>query len=199
MPRLVDLIARGMAGAGGAVLIALIVLTCVSITGRGLATLAYSDWLTGLAPGVAAALAALGPAPVTGDFELVESGIAFAIFAFLPWCQLRSGHATVDLFTMRLPRAAGQWITAFWEVLFAAALLFIAWRLEDGMQGKLRNGETTFLLQFPVWWAYAASLAAAVVAAAVGLYVAGARVVTALTGRVILPQDDPQARAEAGH
>ncbi|QYK42366.1 MAG: TRAP transporter small permease [Paracoccaceae bacterium] len=191
MARIVDLVARGMAGAGGLVLVALVLVTCLSVLGRGLATLAWSDWLGAAAPGAASALASLGLGPVKGDFELVESGIAFAIFAFLPWCQLRSGHATVDLFTARLPPRAGLWLTAFWEVVFAAVLVFIAWRLEDGMQGKIRNGETTFLLQFPVWWAYAASLAAASVAALVGLYVALARVTTAASGRVILPQDDP--------
>lgn len=193
MARLADLIARTMAGAGGIVLVALVLVTCVSVAGRGLATLAWSPWLTAVAPGVAGWLAELGPGPVKGDFELVEIGIAFAIFAFLPWCQLRSGHATVDLFADRLPRRAGLWLQAFWEALFAAALVFIAWRLEDGMQGKIRNGETTFLLQVPVWWAYAASLAAACMAALVGLYVAGARLVTAASGRTILPQDDPGA------
>lgn len=195
MARMVDLIARGLAGAGGLVLLALVVMTCASVAGRGLATLAYADWLNTAAPWLAQALAALGPGPVKGDFELVESGIAFAIFAFLPWCQLRSGHATVDLIANRLPGRAGLWLTAVWEVVFALVLLFIAWRLEDGMQGKLRNGETTFLLQMPVWWAYAASLVAAAAAAAVGIYVAGARVLTALTGRDILPAPD----AGAGH
>jgi hypothetical protein len=189
MARAVEAVARVMAGAGGLVLLALILITCVSIAGRGLATLAYSDWLAAAAPGVAAALAALGPGPVKGDFELVEAGSAFAVFAFLPWCQLRGGHATVDLFAARLPARAGRWVTAFWETLFALALLFIAWRLAEGMLGKMRNGETTFLLQFRVWWAYAASLAAAAVAAAVGVHVAAVRVAEAATGRTILAQE----------
>lgn len=195
MVRLAEAIARAMALAGGLVLVALVLVTCLSVAGRGLATLAFSPWLAGWAPGLAGWLAGLGPGPVKGDFELVEMGTAFAVFAFLPWCQLRSGHATVDLFAARLPARAGLWLAAFWETVFAAALVFIAWRLQDGMQGKIRNGETTFLLQLPVWWAYAASLAAAVAAAAVGLYVAAARVLTAATGRAILPQDE----AGAGH
>jgi hypothetical protein len=42
--------------------------------------------------------------PVKGDFEVVEAGIAFSIFAFLPICQLHGGHATVDIFTNLMPK-----------------------------------------------------------------------------------------------
>jgi TRAP-type C4-dicarboxylate transport system permease small subunit len=79
------------------------------------------------------------------------------VFAFLPICQLRAGHATVDIFTSGLPDTANRVLLAIWEVLAAAVLALIAWRLGAGLASKLGNGETTFLLQFPVWWAYAAS------------------------------------------
>ena len=55
---------------GGAVLIVLTLLTVASVSGR--------------------ALIPLGLGPLPGDFELVEAGVAFAVFAFLPWCQLSS-------------------------------------------------------------------------------------------------------------
>lgn len=45
-------------------------------------------------------------------------------------------------------------------MLIAAVL--IAWRLYLGMTDKLRYGETTFIMQLPVWWGYAASLVGAV-------------------------------------
>ena len=61
----------------------------------------------------------------------------------------------------------------------ALVILLITWRLFAGMQDKLRYGETTFLLQFPVWWAYAACLAAACIACIVSLYCAVLR----LTGK----------------
>ena len=79
-------------------------------------------------------------------------------------------------------------IIAFWEVVLTAVILLIAWRLFEGMQDKMRFGETTFLLQFPVWWSYAASFTAAVVAAIVALYCAGARVMGLVTGKHYLPQ-----------
>ena len=69
---------------------------------------------------------------------------------------------------------------------FGAVLVLIAWQLYQGMLEKLHYNETTFMLQFPTWWAYAASLFAASVAAIVGVYVALARAFEILSGRVVL-------------
>ena len=183
--RPVDALARLVALAGGIVLVALVVLVCLSIIGRALGTFGNWDALEAALPGLAGWLAAtFGPIP--GDFELLEAGIAFAIFAFLPLCQMRGGHATVDLFTDRLPGRGSAWVTAFWEIALAGALVLIAVQLGEGLAGKRRTGETTFLIQFPVWWSYAASYAAALVAAGVGAFCALARVAEAGTGRTLL-------------
>ena len=63
---------------GGVVLCAITLMSVASITGR--------------------ALIGVGLGPVPGDFEMVEVGTALAVFFFLPWCYLKGGHATVDLF-----------------------------------------------------------------------------------------------------
>ena len=187
MQRLIDGLARLLALLGGVVLVALILLTCVSVLGRGGNTLGHADWLEAMSPAFAEAIIASGVGPVLGDFEIVEAGIAFAVFAFLPWCQLRLGHATVDIFTTMMPEWVNRLLITFWDVLFALMLMLIAWRLFEGMESKMRNGQTTFLLQFPVWWAYAASFAASVVAAATGVWVAFLRVMGLATGRHLLP------------
>lgn len=184
MRKTVERLALAMAVLGGAVLTALVLVTGLSVLGRGMNSLAHSGLLGAGDAGLAGWLARFGP--ITGDFELVEAGVAFAVFAFLPWCQLRAGHATVDIFTARLPARANMALMVLWDVVFAAALILIAWRLGAGMEGKMRNGETTYLLQFPVWWAYACSLFGATVAALVALWVAGARSFTLLTGRPVL-------------
>jgi hypothetical protein len=183
----IERLARSMAVLGGVVLTLLVVLTCVSVLGRGLNTVGHSDWLMALSEAVGAWLISTGVGPVTGDFELVEAGIAFAIFSFLPICQLYAGHATVDIFTSALSDKVNRWLVAFWEVVLALVILLITWRLSAGMMDKIDNGETTFLLQFPIWWAYAASFAAAVVASITGVYCAVGRVTFAATGRSILP------------
>lgn len=182
---LVTRIARLMALMGGLVLTALVVVTCVSVLGRGLDQIGHWEGLVDLAPGLAGWLAGFGP--VRGDYELVEAGIAFAVFAFLPICQLAAGHATVDVFTGLMPARVNRFLTAFWEVVLAAVIIVIGWRLFVGFTEKLDNGQTSFLLQFPVWWAYGASLVAAIVAGGVGLYCAGARVAEGVSGRSYLP------------
>ena len=183
MAVLVTRLARFMALLGGAVLLALVALTCVSVLGRGLNTFGHSAFLVDLAPGLAEALLASGVGAVTGDFEVVEAGIAFAIFAFLPICQLKAGHATVDIFTDQLPAKVNRMLVAFWEMVLTLIVLLIAWRLFEGLQSKYAYGETTFLLQFPVWWAYGASFVASVIAGLIALYAAGTRVAGVLTGR----------------
>ncbi len=181
-----------MAILGGAVLVVLIGITCISVLGRSGNTLGHTPWIEqSLAP-LAELLQNLGP--VRGDFELVEAGVAFAIFSFLPWCQMVQGHATVDLVTSHLPGAIQRFLTMAWELLLALALAVITWRLIVGTLDKADNGETTFLLQFPVWWAFAACSVAAVVATIVAFYVALVRVQELSTNTDRLVQD-----AGAGH
>ena len=67
-----------------AVLAAPISMTCISIAGRATGPL-------------------VGAEPAPGDFELIELGTAFVVFAFLPLAHLRGAHAVVDLATSHLP------------------------------------------------------------------------------------------------
>jgi len=76
------------------------------------------------------------------------------------------------------------------DVIFAAVLILIAVQLFDGMQSKMRSGQTTFLLQFPIWWSYAASFAAACVAGLVSIYCAIARVLDVTTGSELMPTEE---------
>lgn len=155
---LVERLARFMAILGGLVLTALIGLTCVSVLGRGLNTFGHSEFLTSLSESAANALIATGVGPVSGDFELVEAGISFTIFAFLPICQLKRGHATVDVFAGSFPIWMNRGLEVLWEVLFSLLIFLITWRLFVGMEDKMRYNETTFLLQFPIWWASRSAL-----------------------------------------
>jgi len=179
-------LARFMAVIGGAVLTLLVLLTCVSVAGRVMNTALHGEWAQSLMPGLADRLIAMGVGPITGDFELVEAGVAFAIFAFIPLCQIGGGHASVDIFTSKMSRSTNRALQLVIDWIFAAVLILIAWQLFQGMLEKMRYNETTFMLQFPVWWSYAASLLAATVSALVGLYVAAARVVEIVSGRIIL-------------
>lgn len=158
----VEWLARVLAILGGLVLIAITLLTVVSISGR--------------------AFVRQGLGPIPGDFELVEAMTAFAVFSFLPWCQLRRAHATVDVFTSFLPDRVNRFIDLASEALMTAVIVLIAWRLWHGMWDKIRYQETTFILQFPVWWGFAAAMAAAAVGVLVSVYMLAIRAREAFTG-----------------
>ena len=135
-----ELLAAGLALAGGAVLLALVVLTSISIIGRALVPFD------------------LGIGPIRGIYDITEIGMAAAIFAFLPWAQLNDAHARVDLFQFAMPAAMNRVL----DLLFNIAMLVVAtigtYRLYLGMADKLKYGETTLIAQIPVWQGYAAGL-----------------------------------------
>ncbi|WP_143900871.1 TRAP transporter small permease [Tepidimonas thermarum] len=136
-------LARASAIVGGLVLCAITLLSVASITGR--------------------ALNGFGLGPVPGDFELVEAGTGVAVFLFLPWTYLRGGHATVDLLYNHLPAAMRKAVTLASDVLMLLLWLVLTWRLWAGMWEKREYLETTFILQMPVWWAYALCVVGAVI------------------------------------
>ncbi|MDW4497275.1 TRAP transporter small permease [Sulfitobacter sp. D35] len=187
MHRLMTFLARTTALAGGLVLMGLVILTTLSIIGRTLNKVLHGPGIQENFGGIAQALLATGVGEIQGNYELLEAGVAFAIFSFFPICQLHGAHATVDVFTSFLPRRATRFIAAFWEIVLTAVLILLSWRLYEGMLRYVNNGETTLFLQFPVWWAYAASFAASVVTCIVAVYCAVARVGEAVMDRTILP------------
>lgn len=182
-------LSRLMAYLGGLMLVALIVLTCVSVLGRSLNGFLHGDFMEAYAPAFSTWALGIGVGPVNGDFELVEAGVAFAIFAFLPLCHMTGGHATVDVFTSHMSDRTNRFLQMVAAFLFAAVLVLIAVQLFAGLQSKMRSGQTTFLIEFPIWWAYAASLIGAILAAVVAVYLAAVRSLELIQGRAILPDD----------
>lgn len=179
-----------MAYLGGVMLMGLIIMACLSIVGRSLNGVLHTDAVVSLMPDLARWLIDAGVGPINGDFELIEAGVAFSIFAFLPLCQLTGGHASVDIFTSKLSPRADRILQMLIDVLFASVLVLIAVQLFAGMQSKLSSGQTSLLLQFPVWWGYALCMFGAVTGALVSIYIAVLRIASAATGRSYLPAMD---------
>ena len=188
MHHAINWLARTNAIVGGCVVVGLVALLTVSIGGRLMNEILHGEWAASLLGKGAPWLLDLGIGEVRGSYEILEAGIAFAIFCFLPICQFHGAHASVDLFTARLPRRAALALAAFWEIVLTACLVLITVQLFGGVQRYFGNGETTLFLQFPLWWSYAASFAAAIVACVVALYCAAARITECVTGQRILPQ-----------
>ena len=158
-------ISLALAVAGGAVLVLITVVTDLSITGR--------------------VLIPFGLRPIQGDYEIVEAGTAFAIFAFLPWCQFNRWHATVDVFTSRLPPDVLRFIDLLVDVAFVVVITIIVWRTGIGLGDKVRNGQMTFILQMPVWWTYAAAMIGGIAWAAVSFYCLAESAMALLTRRSV--------------
>lgn len=188
MHKAIHVLARATAIVGGVVLCGIIIMTALSILGRSLNDLLHSDWAVQTFGDMAQRLLDAGLGEIQGNYEILEAGVAFAIFSFFPVCQLYTSHATVDVFTSQLPERATRWIMAFWEGVLTLTLIFISERLFDGMLRYIGNGETTFFLQFPLWWAYLASFSASCVTCIVAVYCAVMRVFEAVHGHPILPR-----------
>lgn len=140
--RLMRRIAAFMAILGGLALIAVVLATVASVSGR--------------------ALLAFGLSPIRGDFELVELGAGFAVFAFLPWVQINRQHAAVEILTMHMGGFANRLIDLVADLMMSAIALLLAWEHWSGTLDKFAYGETTFIIQYPVWWAYASGLMGAI-------------------------------------
>lgn len=134
---------RAMAWFGALVLAALALISVISIAGR--------------------ALSGLGLGPVPGDFELVEAGTALAVFSFLPWCFLKRGHASVDLFWSAYPKPMQRLLDILSDLLMLVIWVLLVWRMGIALEDYRANGEVSFILQVPVWWGYALSMPPALV------------------------------------
>lgn len=116
---------------GGAVLCALVLMNVYSVV----ASAAYGS-------------------PFPGDFEMTEVGVAIAVFAFLPYCQISGANVTADIFTAGASsKTVGILKLAASIVAFCFSALLV-WRMWYGMLDQKDYGYTTAILQFPHWFAF---------------------------------------------
>ena len=157
---LMNKVARWLAYTGGFVLVAIAVMTVISTIGRAFVGLQ------------------IGLGPVPGDFELVESGTAIAVFCFMSWCQLNQGHVTVDILADYLPKTLNRALILMGNILVFLVAFVIAWRLWMGFgeqvtwfEQSLRDilgfgykpftNNTTYILGMPFWYSYLLSFVGA--------------------------------------
>lgn len=119
-----------LAVAGGMLILALAGLVTVSVVSR---------WLTSRG--------------IPGDFELMQIGLALAVFAFLPLCQLRGGNLFVDTFTTRLPHGARRALDGFWSLVYALVAGLIALMMAVGAMQTVASGTRSMVLGLPIGWA----------------------------------------------
>ncbi|MFN7573270.1 MAG: TRAP transporter small permease [Betaproteobacteria bacterium] len=108
--------------------------------------------------------------PLLGDVELMQLGCAVAIAAALPYCQWRSSHVMVNVFTLHATPYTQRTLDRAGALAAAAIYLLLAWRAGVAVADLRASGETTMLLAMPLWWAYVALVPGLLLATANALY-----------------------------
>ena len=119
---------KWLAVAGGLLLLALVVMSIVSIVGRKVAS-----------------------TPVPGDVELLQLCAAVAASTFFAYCHLINGDVKVDFFTHNLASRTVHRLDALGSLLLGLFGALIAWRTAVGALSLKEAGETTAILGLPVW------------------------------------------------
>ncbi len=109
-------------------------------------------------------------APIPGDVELTQFGVALAISLGLPWCQWQRANIIVEFFTQTLPPRAQQGLDAAGTVLLALMCALLAWRSAAGAVAVWEAHETTMILSLPMWWTYASLAPGLALAALIALW-----------------------------
>lgn len=126
-----EAVTRVLALAGGALLMVAIAITLVSVVGR------YAF-----------------DAPVPGDYELVELTCAVGVFLFFPYTHAVDGNIIAEFFTAGLSARHRRVLDVGNDIVFTFVAMLLTWRLAAGFLDKFDTGETTILIQIPLWWAY---------------------------------------------
>jgi TRAP-type C4-dicarboxylate transport system permease small subunit len=91
-------------------------------------------------------------APINGDYDIVGILCGCAIFAFLPYCQLRRGNVLADFFTQKASERTKAALDAMGNLLFLAAVIMFTWRLYFGMLELKQSSEQIAAFAFYRWW-----------------------------------------------
>ena len=95
---------------------------------------------------------ALFDSPVMGDVEIVQIICSLAIASFLPYAQMKNAHVIVDFFTHGARTRAVLDVLA--ALVLAVVATWLAWRSTAGAIEAYNNGETSMILDWPLWWAH---------------------------------------------
>lgn len=125
---LVSFVALSLALLGGGFLLLSTALVSISVLGR-----------------------VLNNTSINGDFELVEIGVALAIFSFLPWTMLNKGNIIIQLFTDNINHKVKSILDDLAQLVFCGILFAFAFYALLGAYDAYRYNETSQILAVPIW------------------------------------------------
>lgn len=96
--------------------------------------------------------------PIEGDYELVEMGMAVAIFLCFPYCHLTGTNLVAEFFSTGLSKRVQLALDALSDAVFAVVAAGFTWRLAIGLGRKFEQHDSTMLLAIPVWIGFAVAV-----------------------------------------
>jgi TRAP-type mannitol/chloroaromatic compound transport system permease small subunit len=140
-------VSKWFAFAGGVIFTGLVVMSIISIVGRKLFS-----------------------APVPGDVEVLQMFAAFASASFFAYCHLMHGDVKVDFFTANIASAKRRFLDAAGSLLVGLVGALLAWRTGVGAMSLKEAGESSAILEVPVWIAQGLMVPSFVLLALAGFY-----------------------------
>jgi TRAP-type C4-dicarboxylate transport system permease small subunit len=139
-------LAKLCAVAAGVLLVAITLMTCLSLGGRN-----TTGWT------------------IVGDIEITAAAAGAAVALFLPWCQVKRSHIIVDFFTAKASAQTNARLDRLGALITALVLGLMAWRSIVGGMNAWTSNEASMMLNLPNWIVYACMVPGFVLAAVIAL------------------------------
>jgi TRAP-type C4-dicarboxylate transport system permease small subunit len=139
-------LAKFCAVAAGVLLVAITLMTCLSLGGRN-----TTGWT------------------IVGDIEITAAAAGAAVALFLPWCQVKRSHIIVDFFTAKASAQTNARLDRVGALITALVLGLMAWRSIVGGMNAWTSNEASMMLNLPNWIVYALMIPGFVLAAVIAL------------------------------
>jgi TRAP-type C4-dicarboxylate transport system permease small subunit len=144
--KLLESLAKLCAVLAGLLLVAITLMTCVSLFGRN--TVGWT---------------------IVGDIELVAAAAGAAVALFLPWCQIMRSHIIVDFFTAKASASTNAGLDRLGALLTAVMMGLFTWRSALGGLNAFKSNSGSMMLGFPEWVVYALMVPGLALAAVIAL------------------------------
>jgi len=132
-PDIPERLLRGVALAGGLVLIAIMLLISAAVFARYVVN-----------------------QPILGDQELVEIGMSLVVMMAMPFAALKGAHIRVDILDGAIGRRGRFWGDVFARVVSCFVLFLLIRKTWEKAWDAREYGDVTNMIEIPVWIAYGA-------------------------------------------